>query len=1214
MTHTGTLPRKNLFQIFFLFAITFLAFTSTPAFAQLPTITSINPNQGVVTGGTPITITGTNFTGTTDVTIAFASCTSIVVVSPTQITAVTPAGTLGPQDLFVTNASGSSLPATFTYVAVTAPTIISVSPSQGPTSGGTAITIIGTGFTGTTSVTVGFAVATFTVISSTQINAVTPVGTAGAQNVVVTTPSGSATAVGAFTYTAIAPTITTVVPNSGPVSGGTLITITGTNFTGATSVTIGGTAATSFSVVSATQITAVTPVGTVGAKDVAVTTAGGTATFVGGFIYYASGPSITSITPNVGTTDGGTLVIITGTNLLTTTSVSFGTTLATGVVVISSTQVNAVTPANFAGGTVDVTLTFSSGPAVTRLAGYTYVTSLILSFAPTSGPNAGGTIVQIDGLNFSSATHHVDSVAFGRWNNYKTLSQNYQDALATGQATNILPFSSTRIFCTTPAQPSSSSAGLSTIYVHTSNGAIAPSFYGGGFAFLIPAPAATASLGTSTTAVQITWPVIAGATGYQIFRSTTNTNGTNSALNALASTRGNTATSYNDTSASRGIWYAYAVKAVTSTGAGAFGTSSSGWRGVDAPTGVNASQGTFANKVMVKWNAVVGATGYSVYRDGVNITAPTGTVKTTYDDTTAVPSVVYTYTVTANTAGGSSALSDGATGYSTIAAPANVAASDGTSSVQVTVTWDAAAGATGYTILRAIGSATPTEIGTTAALTFDDTTAVPATVYTYTVKSTSAGNVSAASVPTTGFRALAAPTPVTASNGTSTTQVTVAWGASTSAKGYQVFRASGGGDPTLIATLGNVLTYADKTAVVGTLYTYTLFATSPISTSVASAGADGYRNINAPTGVQATDGTSTVQVTVTWATVTGATGYEISRNATLAGTVGAVLTFADTGATPGVQYTYTVKATTSVATSAASAGNTGYRNLSAPTDVAASKGTYTTKIQVTWLATTGASGYSIFRNGATTAIGTTVGNTAVIYNDTTALANKIYYYTVRATTTVATSALSLKAEGYRASAFTDDGHGPEGQKTGGNDGRDIATGGNGAGNGLGNGSENGQTTTTSDDTGPVMGIALYLQTISEHADVFGDCDDASNLAPATTATETSNSATNTDAAQSLNLDSTTTVLNVEVNTDNVHEADNADIGLTISGAIDLDHNGEPDICQLRRGDLDLNGIIDIADMEILLNMVNSEPVLGIGDMDQNDVLDSADVGLLLGQM
>lgn len=945
MTHTGTLPRKNLFQLFFLFAITFLAFTSTPAFAQLPTITSINPNQGVITGGTPITITGTNFTGTTDVTIAFASCTSIVVVSPTQITAVTPAGTLGPQDLIVTNASGASLPATFTYVAVTAPTIISVTPSSGPTSGGTAITIIGTGFTGTTSVTVGFAVATFTVISSTQINAVTPPGAAGAQNVVVTTPNGSATAVGAFTYTANAPTITTVLPSSGPVSGGTLITITGTNFTGATSVTIGGIAATSFSVVSDTKITAVTPVGTVGAKDVAVTTAGGTATLPGGFIYYAAGPSITSITPNVGTTAGGTTVIITGTNLLTTTSVSFGTTLATSVVVISSTQVNAVTPANFAGGSVNVTLTFSSGDPVTRLAGYTYVTSLIISFAPTSGPNAGGTIVQIDGLNFSSATHFVDSVAFGRWNNYKTLSQNYQDALVTGQATNILPFSSTRIFCTTPAQPSSSSAGLSTIYVHTSNGAIAPSFYGGGFAFLIPAPAATASLGTSTTAVQITWPVIAGATGYQIFRSTTNTNGSNTALNALASTRGNTATSYNDTSAARGIWYTYVVKAVTSTGAGAFGTSSSGWRGVDAPTGVNASQGTFANKVMVKWNAVVGATGYSVYRDGVNITAPTGTVKTTYDDTTAVPSVVYTYTVTANTAGGPSALSEGATGYSTIAAPANVAASDGTSSVQVTVTWDAAAGATGYTILRAIGSATPTEIGTTAALTFDDTTAVPATVYTYTVKSTSADNVSAASVPTTGFRALAAPTPVAASQGTSTTKVTVTWGASPSAKGYQVFRATGGGEATRIATLGTVLTYADTTAVVGTLYTYTLFATSPISTSVASAGADGYRNINAPTGVQATDGTSTVQVTVTWAAVTSATGYEIFRNAALAGTVGAVRTFADTGATPGMQYTYTVKATTSVATSAASAGNTGYRNLSAPTGVAASKGTYTTKFK-----------------------------------------------------------------------------------------------------------------------------------------------------------------------------------------------------------------------------------------------------------------------------
>jgi formylglycine-generating enzyme required for sulfatase activity len=70
--------------------------------------------------------------------------------------------------------------------------------------------------------------------------------------------------------------------------GGTLITITGTNLTGASSVTVGGVAATSVVVVSSTSITAVTPAGTAGAKTVAVTTAGGTASLTNGFTYVVS--------------------------------------------------------------------------------------------------------------------------------------------------------------------------------------------------------------------------------------------------------------------------------------------------------------------------------------------------------------------------------------------------------------------------------------------------------------------------------------------------------------------------------------------------------------------------------------------------------------------------------------------------------------------------------------------------------------------------------------------------------------------------------------------------------------------------------------------------------------------------------------------------------------------------------------------------------------
>ena len=81
------------------------------------------------------------------------------------------------------------------------------------------------------------------------------------------------------------PTISAVNPNTGATTGGTAITITGTNLTGASSVQVGSGYATSVVVVNDTTVTAVTPAGTAGAKNVSVTTAGGIATLTGGFTY-----------------------------------------------------------------------------------------------------------------------------------------------------------------------------------------------------------------------------------------------------------------------------------------------------------------------------------------------------------------------------------------------------------------------------------------------------------------------------------------------------------------------------------------------------------------------------------------------------------------------------------------------------------------------------------------------------------------------------------------------------------------------------------------------------------------------------------------------------------------------------------------------------------------------------------------------------------------
>ena len=133
-----------------------------------------------------------------------------------------------------------------------------------------------------------------TFVNGTTLTAISPAGT-GTVDVTVTSLGGTSAPnppADQFTYVA-APTVTGVNPNTGPPPGGTSVTISGTNFTGATAVRFGGNAAGAFSVVSATQITATSPAGT-GTVDVTVTTPGGTSATSGAdqFSYAAAGSTV----------------------------------------------------------------------------------------------------------------------------------------------------------------------------------------------------------------------------------------------------------------------------------------------------------------------------------------------------------------------------------------------------------------------------------------------------------------------------------------------------------------------------------------------------------------------------------------------------------------------------------------------------------------------------------------------------------------------------------------------------------------------------------------------------------------------------------------------------------------------------------------------------------------------------------------------------------
>jgi IPT/TIG domain len=249
-----------------LFGVTPGSTTPPPA----PTITSFSPASGPV--GTTVTITGTNFTGTTSVKFGGTSA-SFTVVSDTSVTATVPGGA-ATGTIAVTAPGGTATSATAFSVTPPAPTIVSFAPTSGPA--GVNVTIGGTNFTGTTSVKFGGASASFTVVSDTALNATVPSG-ATTGPITVTTPGGTATSASAFTVTTApppAPTISSFTPTSGPV--GTKVTITGTNLTGTTQVTFGGTSAT-FTVVSSTSLTATVPTGARNGS-ITVTTPSGTAT------------------------------------------------------------------------------------------------------------------------------------------------------------------------------------------------------------------------------------------------------------------------------------------------------------------------------------------------------------------------------------------------------------------------------------------------------------------------------------------------------------------------------------------------------------------------------------------------------------------------------------------------------------------------------------------------------------------------------------------------------------------------------------------------------------------------------------------------------------------------------------------------------------------------------------------------------------------------
>jgi hypothetical protein len=304
------------------------------SFSQpVPTVSSLSPTFGSLAGGTTVTLTGTGFTNATAVYFGGTPGLNVAVSSGTSLTVTTPAHAVGPVQVTVTGPGGTSVGGpTFTYT-VTPPVLNSIDPDAVSITGGTLITATGSGFTGTTSVTVDGSSVAFTIVDDSTITFLSPAHDAGEAVIVITGPGGASVSNPKLTYTlgnpSLLPVITGISPDRGPLAGGTKVTLTGSGFTGATEVLFDGIPGTDLVVVDDNTITVRTPAGVTAPNDVDVVVVGPNGNSpaedgpVFGYVPLSGLPTISAMTPWVGPDDGGTRVTFYGTNFDEYTTVTF---------------------------------------------------------------------------------------------------------------------------------------------------------------------------------------------------------------------------------------------------------------------------------------------------------------------------------------------------------------------------------------------------------------------------------------------------------------------------------------------------------------------------------------------------------------------------------------------------------------------------------------------------------------------------------------------------------------------------------------------------------------------------------------------------------------------------------------------------------------------------------------------------------------------------
>jgi hypothetical protein len=354
--------------------------------APLPVINDFQPQSG--TTGDVMTISGSNFSSVTAVSLGNTTAASFSILSDSAISVVIGTGASGSVQL--ANLTDTISKAGFSYVAPPTPTLTSFSPASATT--GMSVTLLGTNLDKTNQVYFGGTpAASFIINSDTSVTAVVSSGATG--SIFINTAAGTAS-IPDFIFRQPAPVLTNFNPAT--AASGDSVTIRGHELFNVTQVTFGGRAAASFTALNDSTITAIVGQGSSG--DVSVIANNITAS-LSGFTYKSFAPVITNFTPAAAT---GDKVIINGYYLSNVNSVNFGYVHADSFVVINDSAIIAIIGY---GGTNSITV--STEQDTTTVSGFNYLTPVINSFTPASG-RIGDTI-RIYGSHLTGIT----GISFG---------------------------------------------------------------------------------------------------------------------------------------------------------------------------------------------------------------------------------------------------------------------------------------------------------------------------------------------------------------------------------------------------------------------------------------------------------------------------------------------------------------------------------------------------------------------------------------------------------------------------------------------------------------------------------------------------------------------------------------------------------------------------------------------------------------------------------